>query len=99
MRSSNAAAGWVAALPFGHQRQVFIEDLASFELRDIVASGTTTVLVPIQNGPHIAQRKHNILVKVLAGLIAERLGNAVVEPVLAYVPEGTRNAAIADIEK
>jgi len=71
---------------------VFLEDLSSFELRAAVAKGTTTVLVPIggteQNGPHIALGKHNVRVRALAGQIAQRLGNAVVAPVLAYVPEG-----------
>jgi creatinine amidohydrolase/Fe(II)-dependent formamide hydrolase-like protein len=33
--------------------------------------------------------KHNVRVHVLAGKIAQRLGNAVVAPVMAYVPEGT----------
>jgi creatinine amidohydrolase/Fe(II)-dependent formamide hydrolase-like protein len=71
---------------------VFLDDLTSPELRSRVASGTTTVLIPIggteQSGPHMALGKHNVRVKVLAGLIATRLGNAVVAPVLAYVPEG-----------
>jgi creatinine amidohydrolase/Fe(II)-dependent formamide hydrolase-like protein len=71
---------------------VFLEDLTSFELRALVAGGTTTVLVPIggteQNGPHMALGKHNVRVKFLAGQIAKRLGNAVVAPVLGYVPEG-----------
>lgn len=72
---------------------VFLEDLTSFELRAAVVNGSTTVLVPIggteQNGPHIALGKHNVRVKVLAGQIAQRLGNAIVAPVLAYVPEGS----------
>ena len=72
---------------------VFLEDLTSFELRAAVANGSTTVLVPIggteQNGPHIALGKHNLRVKALAGQIAQRLGNAIVAPVLAYVPEGS----------
>ena len=72
---------------------VFLEDLTSLELRTAIAAGTTTVLVPIggteQNGPHMALGKHNVRVKALAGQIAERLGNAVVAPVLAYVPEGS----------
>lgn len=73
-------------------QSVFIEDLTSFELRAKVAAGTTTVLIPIggteQNGPHMALGKHNVRVKYLAGQIAKHLGNAVVAPVLAYVPEG-----------
>jgi creatinine amidohydrolase/Fe(II)-dependent formamide hydrolase-like protein len=72
---------------------VYLEDLTSFELRAAVANGSTTVLVPIggteQNGPHMALGKHNVRVKVLAGQIAQKLGNAIVAPVLAYVPEGS----------
>jgi creatinine amidohydrolase/Fe(II)-dependent formamide hydrolase-like protein len=85
---------WTGALVSASQpsHSVFLEDLTSFELRAQVAAGTTTVLVPIggteQNGPHIALGKHNVRVKFLAGQIAKRLGNAVVAPVLGYVPEG-----------
>jgi creatinine amidohydrolase/Fe(II)-dependent formamide hydrolase-like protein len=32
--------------------------------------------------------KHNVRVKALAGMIAKELGNAIVAPVVAYVPEG-----------
>jgi len=71
---------------------LFIEDLTWSELRDLVATGKTTAIIPIggteQNGPHMAIGKHNIRVKLLAGKIAAALGNALVAPVLAYVPEG-----------
>ena len=71
---------------------VFIEDLTWSELRDLVAAGKTTVIIPIggteQNGPHMAIGKHNVRVKLLAGKIAAALGNALVAPVIAYVPEG-----------
>src|SRR5437588_2114506 len=71
---------------------VFIEDLTWTELRDLIAAGTTTVIIPIggteQNGPHMAIGKHNVRVKLLAGKIAAVLGSALVAPVLAYVPEG-----------
>jgi creatinine amidohydrolase len=57
-----------------------------------VATGTTVALVPIggteQNGVHMALGKHNTRVRLLAERIAQRLGNAVVAPVVAYVPEG-----------
>ncbi|HEY8905366.1 MAG TPA: creatininase family protein [Rhodoferax sp.] len=72
--------------------QVFIEDMTWVELHDRVLHGASTVLIPIggteQSGPHMALGKHNVRVKYLVGQIAERLGNAVVAPVLAYVPEG-----------
>jgi creatinine amidohydrolase/Fe(II)-dependent formamide hydrolase-like protein len=66
--------------------------MTSPELRDRIAAGTTTALVPIggteQSGPHIVLGKHNVRARVLAGRIAAKLGDAVVAPVLAYVPEG-----------
>ena len=70
-----------------------IEALTWTELRERVASGATTILIPIggteQNGPHMVLGKHNARVRVLAGEIAHKLGNALVAPVLAYVPEGS----------
>jgi creatinine amidohydrolase/Fe(II)-dependent formamide hydrolase-like protein len=71
---------------------VYLEDMTSPELRLRIAAGTTTALVPIggteQSGPHIVLGKHNVRARVLAGRIAARLGDAVVAPVVAYVPEG-----------
>ena len=69
-----------------------IEELTWTEVRDRVAAGSTTILIPIggteQNGPHMVLGKHNVRVRLLAGEIAQRLGNALVAPVMAYVPEG-----------
>jgi creatinine amidohydrolase/Fe(II)-dependent formamide hydrolase-like protein len=71
---------------------VYLEEMTSPELRDRIAAGTTTALVPIggteQSGPHIVLGKHNVRARVLAGRIAAKLGDAVVAPVVAYVPEG-----------
>jgi creatinine amidohydrolase/Fe(II)-dependent formamide hydrolase-like protein len=71
---------------------VFLEDLTSPEVREAIAAGKTTILIPIggteQNGPHMALGKHNVRAKALAGKIAAQLGNAIVAPVVAYVPEG-----------
>lgn len=81
-----AAAVGAAAAP------VHLEDMTWTELRERVAAGATVALLPIggteQNGPHMTLGKHNVRVKRLAARIAERLGNAVVAPVFAYVPEG-----------
>jgi len=72
---------------------VQLEELTSPELQGRIVAGTTTVLVPIggteQNGPHLVLGKHNVRARVFATRIAEQLGNAVVAPVLAYVPEGS----------
>ena len=71
---------------------VQIEELTWTELQARITAGSTTVLLPVggteQNGPHMALGKHNARVRVLAERIADKLGNAVVAPVLAYVPEG-----------
>jgi creatinine amidohydrolase/Fe(II)-dependent formamide hydrolase-like protein len=84
---AHAAGGSAVAVA-----SVQIEELTSPELRARIAAGATTVLVPIggteQSGPHIVLGKHNVRVRALAGQIAARLGNAVVAPVLSYVPEG-----------
>src|ERR1700741_1948547 len=71
---------------------VFLEELTWTELRDQIRSGKTIVIVPIggteQNGPHMALGKHNFRVRFLSEKIARALGNALVAPVIAYVPEG-----------
>ena len=71
---------------------VFLEQLTWDEVRDSIAAGTTTVIVPTggteQNGPHMALGKHNVRIAANAELIARRLGNTLVAPVMAYVPEG-----------
>jgi creatinine amidohydrolase/Fe(II)-dependent formamide hydrolase-like protein len=71
---------------------VFLQDLTWPELRAAIAAGKTTIIIPIggteQNGPQMALGKHNIRVKLLSQRIAQALGNALVAPVVAYVPEG-----------
>jgi creatinine amidohydrolase len=81
--------------PFAHAEErpsVFLEDLTWTELRDAIGAGKTTIIVPIggteQNGPAMALGKHNRRVKLLSERIAVSLGNALVAPVIAYVPEG-----------
>ena len=71
---------------------VFLEELTWPELRALVQAGKTTIILPSggteQNGPHMALGKHNVRVRALSERIARELGNAVVGPVNAYVPEG-----------
>ncbi len=71
---------------------VFLEELTWTEVRDAIASGKTTIIFPTggteQNGPHMVLGKHNFIVRHTAEQIARRLGNALVAPVLGYVPEG-----------
>ena len=72
---------------------VILQDLTWIELRDSVAKGYTTVIIPIggteQSGPAMALGKHNVRAAALSQEIAAKLGNALVAPVIAYVPEGS----------
>lgn len=88
-------ASWVcvAAAATAAAAELQLDLLTGPELQSRIAAGTVTVLVPIggteQNGPHMALGKHNLRVQRLAERIAERLGDAVVAPLVAYVPEGS----------
>ena len=83
-----AVASLVAQVP----DTVFLEEMTWMEVRDAIDTGTTTVIIPTggteQNGPHMVLGKHNYLVRYKAGEIARRLGETLVAPVMAYVPEG-----------
>jgi creatinine amidohydrolase len=81
--------------PFAYSEErpsIFLEDFTWTELRDEIGRGKTTIIIPIggteQSGPAVALGKHNRRVKLLCERIAVSLGNALVAPVIAYVPEG-----------
>lgn len=77
---------------------VQLEDLTSTEVHDLLAAGTTTILIPIgateQTGPYVALGKHNFRVRDLATQIAQKTGNTLVAPVISYVPEGSVNPPV-----
>ena len=72
--------------------QVYLEQLTWVEVRAALQGGKTLAIVPTggveQNGPHVILGKHNYVVHHTAGEIARALGNALVAPVVTYVPEG-----------
>ena len=74
---------------------VYLEEMTTAEVSAGLRAGHSTLIIPVggteQNGPHMALGKHNTRVHVLAGRVATLLGDAVVAPVLAYVPEGNIN--------
>jgi creatinine amidohydrolase/Fe(II)-dependent formamide hydrolase-like protein len=74
------------------QPTVDLEQLTSPEVAARIKAGATTILIPIggteQNGPYMALGKHNRRAHLLAARIAGKLGNALIAPVIAYVPEG-----------
>ena len=71
---------------------VLLQNLTWTELHDQIRAGKTTVIIPIggteQSGPFVAVGKHNVRAEYLSEKIAEKLGNALVAPVVSYVPEG-----------
>ncbi|HYA66634.1 MAG TPA: creatininase family protein, partial [Burkholderiaceae bacterium] len=90
------AALWIFGAPVWAAQptaSVFLEDFTWTELREAIRQGTTTAIVPIggteQSGPALALGKHNARVRLLSERIARELGDTVVAPVLAYVPEGS----------
>jgi creatinine amidohydrolase len=86
----------VAVQPASAQRPpdtVFLEDLTWNEVRDLIAAGKTSVIIATagteQNGPHMVLGKHRYIIEYAADRIARTLGNALVAPVITYVPEGS----------
>jgi creatinine amidohydrolase/Fe(II)-dependent formamide hydrolase-like protein len=71
---------------------VFLDELTWTEVRDRLENGTSTIIVATagteQNGPHMVLGKHKFIIRHAAEKIARELGNALVAPVIAYVPEG-----------
>ena len=62
------------------------------EVRDRINAGFTRVIVPTggveQNGPFVVLGKHNRIVREVSDRAAKILGNTLVAPVVAFVPEG-----------
>jgi creatinine amidohydrolase/Fe(II)-dependent formamide hydrolase-like protein len=81
-----------ARRPIDALDSVFIEELTWMEVRDALKAGKTTVIVATggveQNGPYLATGKHNYVLKATTEAIARKLGNALVAPIVAFVPEG-----------
>jgi creatinine amidohydrolase/Fe(II)-dependent formamide hydrolase-like protein len=71
---------------------VFIEELTWIEVRDALRAGKTTAIIATggveQNGPYLAAGKHNYVLRATTEAIARKLGNALVAPIVAFVPEG-----------
>src|SRR5262249_34203842 len=95
LASTVAALLMLASLPAAWAETpttVFLEERTWSELRDRAASRSVIVIEQVggteQNGHHMTLGKHNDRVKILSEKIARTLGNGLVAPVIAYVPEG-----------
>jgi len=72
---------------------VFIGDLTWDEIRDHLAEGKTSAIIATagteQNGPHMVMGKHRFILEYTTDKIARGLGDALVAPIITYVPEGS----------
>ncbi|WP_116812715.1 creatininase family protein, partial [Steroidobacter cummioxidans] len=71
---------------------VWIEELTWMEVRDAMAAGTKTVIIPTggvePNGPWVALGKHTYVLRATCDAIARKLGNALCAPIIKFAPEG-----------
>ena len=71
---------------------VFIAEMTWMEVRDAMKSGTDTVIIATggieQNGPYLVANKHGVVLQAMTESIARTLGNALVAPIVDFVPEG-----------
>ncbi len=78
--------------PIDARDSVFLEELTWIEVRDALRAGKTTAIVATggveQNGPYLAAGKHNYVLRSTTEAIARKLGNTLVAPIVAFVPEG-----------
>lgn len=95
MKRALIAAILISAASAAHAQgpdTVFLDELTWTEVRDRLEAGTSTVIVASagteQNGPHMVLGKHKFIIRHTSELIARRLGNALVAPIITYVPEG-----------
>ncbi len=81
-----------APRPIDALESLWIEELTFMEVRDALRAGKRTVLVPTggveQNGPYLAGGKHNYILRQTAYATARKLGDALIAPIVVYVPEG-----------
>ena len=72
---------------------VFLEELTWDELAMMMKAGKTTAIIGTagteQKGPHMAIGEHKYATTYTADKIARALGNAIVAPIITYVPEGS----------
>jgi len=71
---------------------VFLEEMTWMEVRDAIRAGKTTAIVATggveQNGPYLVTGKHNVILRATTEALARELGNALVAPIVPFVPEG-----------
>ncbi|WP_396201773.1 creatininase family protein [Gemmatimonas sp.] len=77
---------------------VFIDELTWMEIRDRMLAGTKTAIIGTagqeQKGPHMVTGEHKYVLTHTTERIARTLGDALVAPIITYVPEGSWEAPL-----
>lgn len=72
---------------------VLLDELTWMEVRDRQRAGTSTIIIGTagqeQKGPHMVTGEHKYVLQYTTDRIARALGDALVAPILTYVPEGS----------
>lgn len=78
------------ARPIDMHDSVWIGELTSLEVRDLIKAGKTTALIlgggMEENGPYLTLDKHNNVSRAMGESIARKLGNALCAPILTIEP-------------
>ncbi|NCW45708.1 MAG: hypothetical protein EBV77_09655, partial [Gemmatimonadaceae bacterium] len=98
----SATVSLVLAMPVTATAQrnapVFIDELTWTEIRDRMQAGTRSVIIGTagqeQKGPHMVDGEHKWVLTHTTERIARTLGDALVAPILTYVPEGSWDAPL-----
>jgi creatinine amidohydrolase/Fe(II)-dependent formamide hydrolase-like protein len=79
-----------APRPIPARSEVWIDRMTFMEVRDAIAAGKTTVIIPAgsveQNGPYSVNGKSEFIMQRDAENIARALGNALIAPVVWFAP-------------
>lgn len=82
-----------APRPIAARENMWIEQLTWMEVRDAIRAGKTTAIIPTggieQNGPYLVTGKHNVILRATAEAVARKLGDALIAPIVPFVPEGS----------
>jgi len=85
-----SAAGATAQKP---PDTVLLEELTWEEVKVLIEGGKKSVIIATagteQKGPHMVIGEHKFILQYTTDKIARALGNALVAPILTYVPEGS----------
>lgn len=77
---------------------VFLDELTWTEVRDRQQAGTRSIIIGTagqeQKGPHMVDGEHKWVLTHATERIARTLGDALVAPILTYVPEGSWDAPL-----